>query len=114
MQQLEFNLTTEQTNRVSAEAEAFENHKRWRKTAAELRKFHTTTCQSNKISDQDLIDAVKRMRWMVRKLAATGFSKIFGEPSSDKTRLSTYPRPITEDLRQMQFFFAHQPIPHLF
>ncbi|TLS20436.1 uncharacterized protein PpBr36_11268 [Pyricularia pennisetigena] len=104
VQQLESSLTTEQTNRVSAEAEALENHKRWRKTAAELRKLHTTTCQSNKISDQDLIDAAKRMRWMVRNLAATGFSEILGEPSSDKTRLSTYPRPMTEDLRQMQLF----------
>ncbi|TLD03326.1 uncharacterized protein PgNI_12252 [Pyricularia grisea] len=114
VQQLESSLTTEQTNRVSAEAEALENHKRWRKTAAELRKLYTTTCQSNKISDQDLIDAAKRMRWMVRNLAATGFSEILGEPSSDKTRLSTYPRPMTEDLRQMQFFLHTNQFPIYF
>lgn len=114
VQQLESSLTTEQTNRVSADAEALENHKRWRKTAAELRKLYTTTCQSNKISDQDLIDAAKRMRWMVRNLAATGFSEILGEPSSDKTRLSTYPRPMTEDLRQMQFFLHTNQFPIYF
>lgn len=62
VQQLESSLSTEHTNCVSAEAEALENHKRWRKIAAELRKLHTTSCQSNKISDQDLIDGAKRMR----------------------------------------------------
>ncbi|KAI6527539.1 hypothetical protein MCOR05_008745 [Pyricularia oryzae] len=62
VQQLESSLSIEQTNCVSAEAEALENHKRWRKIAAELRKLHTTSCQSNKISDQDLIDGAKRMR----------------------------------------------------
>ncbi|TLS21542.1 uncharacterized protein PpBr36_10252 [Pyricularia pennisetigena] len=109
VQQLERSLGKEQTYRASAEAEALENHKRWRKTAAELCKLQSTSRQSNKISDQDLIDGAKQLRWMVRNLSATGFSDVPIQP-----RLSAWPSPAAEELRQVQFLLHTNRFPIYF
>ncbi|KAI6363889.1 hypothetical protein MCOR25_005739 [Pyricularia grisea] len=78
---LQLRLEEEKEKRLSASSEAKLNYRNWMTAARELRKVNASLRGPQHLSDQDLIDKTKQLRYMIRNFAATNFMKRKGYPA---------------------------------
>ncbi|TLD18626.1 hypothetical protein PspLS_10331 [Pyricularia sp. CBS 133598] len=78
---LQSRLEEEKEQRLTASSEAKLNYRNWMTAARELRKANATLRGPQHLSDQDLIDKTKQLRYMIRNFSATNFVVRRGYPA---------------------------------
>ncbi|KAI6572933.1 hypothetical protein MCOR04_007471 [Pyricularia oryzae] len=78
---LQSRLGEEKEERLTASSEAKLNYRNWMTAARELRKANASLRGPHHLSDQDLIDKTKQLRYMIRNFSATNFVTRRGYPA---------------------------------